>query len=181
VAVNRDPWVPGDPLQPLLNQDASGRHWARSRMLRVTPFQAVGCGGDRALPGADRGRRRRFGIGATARIGVWRSGRREQPSAGGAAAGNLALRTFHNPAGDSGAAPDIRSVVVRNADPSKPRRVSVAVRYELTGDNQSSLNAWFDTNLQNPGPEYRASVIPNSEGSSSVAGSGVGRDTSPAL
>lgn len=70
-----------------------------------------------------------------------------------------AERTFRDPAGDSGAATDIRRVDVSYTG----KALRVVIRYPGSTLRDSFPRVWIDSRRKDKGPEFRASAIPNSE------------------
>ena len=72
-------------------------------------------------------------------------------------------RTFHDAAGDTATAQsDLTRVLVRNGGPSGTRVYSSAQVGDLAPGDRTTF--WIDTKASNPGPEYKALVLPNSDG-----------------
>jgi hypothetical protein len=71
---------------------------------------------------------------------------------------HAAVGHFTDPSGDSGAATDIKRV-----DVGYGKRLTVIVRYPGSDLQGSILRYYLDTDRGNFGPEYLATVIPNSD------------------
>ena len=68
-------------------------------------------------------------------------------------------RSFSDAAGDSGRAPDIRTVDVSYAKALRIQAHHVGPKLSVT----TSVTYWLDTRRRDKGPEYRAFAVPNSD------------------
>lgn len=68
---------------------------------------------------------------------------------------------FHDAKGDVSSSVDIHRVRLINGAPDRPAvRVTVVQKFLRAGD---SFEVWFDTNPGNPGPEFKAGWVANSD------------------